>query len=187
EFSFHADALGVRFIDNSLRDRDVFFERLLARIDHDRAVKTRRDAIIARLFIAMIEMDGENSFGKHSLGGANYRLEHAFVGIFPGALRKLNDERRATLDIAAEQAEALFHVVDVVRADRKFAVGDFVKLSGGDDHMAEFKDFRFGAGNLNPKSENLKCEITQCPFGLAGNITLTSVPCGVESISTRPL
>ena len=139
EFSFHADALGVCFIDNSLRDRDVFFERLLARIDHDRAVKTRRDAIITRLFIAMIEMDGENGFGKHSLGRANYRLEHAFVGIFPGALRKLNDERRATLDIAAEQAEALFHVVDVIGADRKFAVGDLVKLSGGDDHMAEFQ------------------------------------------------
>jgi hypothetical protein len=56
------------------------------------------------------------------------------VSIFPGAFRKLNNERRTTLDIATEQAEALFHVVDVIGADRKFAVGDFVKFSGGDDH-----------------------------------------------------
>ena len=85
EFSFDADALGVRVIDNSLRDRDIFLEWLVARIDHDRAVKTRLDAIVARLLVAMIEMDGENSFRKNFLGRANYRLEHALVGIFPGA------------------------------------------------------------------------------------------------------
>jgi hypothetical protein len=28
----------------------------------------------------------------------------------------------------------LFHVVDVVGADSKLAVGDLVELSGGDDH-----------------------------------------------------
>ena len=86
-----------------------------------------------------------------------------------------------TLDVAAEQAEALLHVVDVIRADRKFAVGDFVKLSGGDDHDLKLK----------PKSEfrrdrKSKSKFFQSSSGLAGKITLTSVPCDVESISTRP-
>src|SRR5437870_13154993 len=88
-------------------------------------------------------MHGKNGFRKHAFCRAYYRFEHPFVRIFSGTLGKLNDKGRAALHVAAEQAEALFHVVYVVSADRKSVVGDFVKLSSGDDH--ELK--------LNPKSE----------------------------------
>jgi hypothetical protein len=35
---------------------------------------------------------------------------------------------------AAEQPEELLHVVNVIGADGELFVGDFVKLSGGNDH-----------------------------------------------------
>ena len=37
-------------------------------------------------------------------------------------------------DAAAEQPHGLLQVVNVVGADGEFSVGDFVELSGGDDH-----------------------------------------------------
>ena len=39
EFSFDADAFCVRAIHDAFCDGDVFFERLVAGIDHDRAIK----------------------------------------------------------------------------------------------------------------------------------------------------
>jgi hypothetical protein len=68
----------------------------------------------------MIEMNREDGLGVHVLGCANHAFEHAFVGIFSGALRELDDERGPALDISAKEAEQLFHVVDVVGANGEF-------------------------------------------------------------------
>ena len=89
-------------------------------------------------------MDGENRFGKHSFSGADHGFEHAFISILSGAFRELDDEWRAALDVASKQAEELFHVIDVVRADGEFAVGDFVELSSGDDHRLTMSILRAG-------------------------------------------
>jgi hypothetical protein len=85
----------------------------------------------------------------------------------------------------------LFHVVNVVCADGEFAVSDFVELSGGNDHKPErcrssLEKWRSEA-NLTMRSEIENRKISQLPADVAGNITLTEVPCGVESMSTRPL
>ena len=72
--------------------------------------------------------------GKISLRGADDRLEHALVGVVARALGNLDDERRLGRDAALEQAHGLLGVVDVVRADGEFAVGDLEELRGGDDH-----------------------------------------------------
>src|SRR6266487_2432777 len=137
QFGFHADAFWVRAVDHPFCDANVLVERLLARVDHDRAVKARVDAVVAGFFISVIEMDREDGFRVHLLGCANHAFEHAFVGIFSGALRELDDERGPALDISAKEAKQLFHVVDVVGAHGEFAVGDFVKLSGGDNYRLE--------------------------------------------------
>jgi hypothetical protein len=134
QFGFHADAFWMRTVDHPFCDGNVLVERLMARVDHDRAVKARVDAVVAGFFISMIEMDREDGLWVHLLGCANHAFEHAFVGIFSGALRELDDKRGPTLDISAKEAEQLFHVVDVVGAHGEFAVGDFVKLSSGDNH-----------------------------------------------------
>ncbi len=42
------------------------------------------------------------------------------------------------VEIASEQAQGLFHVVDVVGAYGELAVGDLEELLGGDDHVLSF-------------------------------------------------
>ena len=134
QLRLHTDAFGVGLIDDALCNLDVFLEWLMTGVDHDGAVKTRGDTIVARFLVAMVEMHGKDRLGKHAFGCANYRFEHPFVGIFSRAFGKLNDKRRLTLHIAAKKPEALLHIVNVICADREFAVGDFVKLSGSNDH-----------------------------------------------------
>jgi len=82
----------------------------------------------------MIEMDRKDCVGKDSLSCANDGFQHSLVGVFPRALRELNDERCFALHVAAEKPETLLHVVDVVGADSKLAVGHLVELSSSDDH-----------------------------------------------------
>ena len=77
----------------------------VARIDHDRAVKARIDAIVTGLFVAVIEVHGENCFGKNLLRRANHRFEHPLVGVLAGAFGELDDKGRLALDVAAEQAQ----------------------------------------------------------------------------------
>jgi hypothetical protein len=124
----------MSFVDEAFADRDVFLKWLMARVDHDRAVKTRRDAVVTGFLVAMIEMHGENGVRKHSLGRADHRFEHALVRIFSRAFGKLDDEWRFALDVTAEESEQLFHVVNVVSAHREFAVSDFVKLCSRNNH-----------------------------------------------------
>src|SRR6266704_1580944 len=131
-------------------------------------------------------MDGENRFGKHSFGGADNRLEHAFVGILSRAFGELDNEWRFALHIAAEQAEALFHVVNVVGADGEFAVGDFVELSGGDDHrlkMSILRARRGYAANLKSEIANRKSEIIS--FRLGWRATSRSPVCRAMSNRCR--
>ena len=134
ELGFDADAFRVRAIHHALCDRDVFLERLVARVNHDGTVKLRSDAIITGFLVSMVKMHGKNYVGKHFLRRANHRFEHPFVGVFSRAFRELNNKRRLALLAAAEQPEELLHVVNVIGADGELSVGDFVKLSGGNDH-----------------------------------------------------
>ena len=55
---------GMGRIDDAARDLDILLERLVAGVDHHRAVETRVDAIHARLLVAVIEVDGENGLRK---------------------------------------------------------------------------------------------------------------------------
>ena len=117
----------------------------MAGVNDDRAIDSGIDGVVARLFIAVIEMDGEDRLGKHLLGRADERLEHAFVGIFSSAFGKLDDERSLALHVAAEEPEDLLHVVHVVSADGEFPVGDFVELLRGDDHDRPLSLSRFNS------------------------------------------
>jgi hypothetical protein len=143
ELGFDADSFRMRAIDHAFRDRDIFLKRLVAGVDHDRAVKPGVDAVVARLFVTMIKVHRENGFGENSFRCANDRLEHAFVRVFACAFRKLNDKRRFALPIAAKQAQALFDVVNVIRANGELAVGNLVELSRRDDHaIREFSSLK---------------------------------------------
>ena len=84
EFGFDADALGVGALHHPLGDGDVFVERSVARVDHDRAVKTGIDAIVAGLLVTVVKMHGENCLGIHGIGGADESLKHALVGVLAG-------------------------------------------------------------------------------------------------------
>src|SRR5436190_22842403 len=105
QFGLYADAFDVRAIDPTLCSRNVFLKRFMTGVDHDRAVNPGVDAVITGFFVSVIQMYSENCTRKRLFGGANHRLEHAFVGIFSGALGELDDERRPALDIAAKEAE----------------------------------------------------------------------------------
>ena len=72
--------------------------------------------------------------GKISSAVRISAFEHHLVRVGAGALADLDDERRLAVDAAAEQAHGLLQVVDVVRADGIFAVGQLKQFLGGDDH-----------------------------------------------------
>ena len=57
----------------------------MARVDHDRAVETGVDAVVAGLLVTMIQMHGEDRFRENLLRGANDRFEHALVGVITRA------------------------------------------------------------------------------------------------------
>src|ERR1700730_384798 len=150
KLGFDADPFGMRFVDDALGNGNVLLERFMAGVDHDRAVKPGSDTVVACFLVAVIKVHGKDRFGKHSFGRADNRFEHALVSIFTSAFGKLNDEWRLALHIAAKQAEALFHVVNVVSADGELAVSDLVQLSSGDDHKETEFQIR-SAPNLSLK------------------------------------
>jgi hypothetical protein len=124
----------MRTLNHAPCDLDVLGKRFVRSIDHHTRIKAGIDTVVARFLVTVIEMNGKDRIGENIRGGTDDRFEHPLVGVFSGALRNLNDERRLALDAAAEEAHRLFGVVDVVSADGEFAVGDFVKLCGSDDH-----------------------------------------------------
>ena len=125
QFRFDTDTLGVGTFDHPLGDGNIFVERRVARVDHDRAVKTGVNAVVARLFVTMVEVHGKNGLGIHGISGADESLKHALVGILAGTFGELDDKGRFAVDASLEQAERLFHIVDIVSTDGVFSVGDF--------------------------------------------------------------
>ena len=81
------------------------------------------DAIVAGFLVTVVEVHREDGFGENLFRRANDRLEHALVGVFPGALGNLDDEGSLRLDAAAEEAHGLLGIVDVVSAYAVLAVG----------------------------------------------------------------
>src|SRR5204863_9833286 len=92
------------------------------------------NAVVTGFLVSMVKMYGKNHGGKHFLRCANHCFEHPFIGIFPCAFGELNNKRRLALLAAAKQPEELLHVVNVIRADGEFSVGDFIQVSSGYDH-----------------------------------------------------
>ena len=135
QFGLDGNALLVGPIDDPLRGRDVLLERLVRGVDHHRAVEAALDAVVADLFGAVIEVDGENGLGKDLFRRPDHGLQKPLVAIRPGAAGNLDDERCADrglrrvavgvrlAQIAPEQAHGLLQVVDVVRAHGILAVG----------------------------------------------------------------
>ncbi len=146
QLGFDRDALLVRSLDHALGGGDVFVERLVRGVDHDRRVEAAVDAVVTNLFGAVIEMYGEDRLGKYVLGGADHGFQEPLVGEAPGTARDLDDERGtlAGVDrllvrvlqpqVAAEQADRLLEVVDVVGPHRVIAVGMLKQFFGRDDH-----------------------------------------------------
>src|SRR6266478_3962237 len=120
----------MRLVHDAFGDLSVFLEGFVAGIDHYRAVKAGGDAVITGLLVAVVEMDGENRLWKYFLRRADHRFEIAFIRVFPRAAAELDDEGRLALDIALEQADGLFQIIDIVSAEGVLAVGDLEQLCG---------------------------------------------------------
>jgi len=136
ELGFDGEALGVGAFDDALGDGDVFLERIVRGVDHDRAKEARVDAVVASLLVTVVEVHGENRFGVNLGCAADDCFEHPLVGVFACALRDLNDERGLGVDCALEQPHRLLRVVNVIRADSVFTVGVLKELCGRYDHGA---------------------------------------------------
>ena len=146
QFGLDDDALGMGPIDHAAGDLDVLLELLVRGVDHHRAVEAAVDAVVADFFGAVIEMDGENHLRKDLVGRADHRFQESLVGVASRAAGNLQNERGALgrvdrvvvrlrlAQIATEQADRLFQVVDVVRPDGVFAVGVLKKLFRRNDH-----------------------------------------------------
>ena len=134
ELGFDGDAFRMGGVHHTLGDRDVLGERIVGGVDHDRTVEAGLDAVVARLFVTVVEVHREDGVRKDLVGGADDRLEHLLVRVFARALGDLDDKRGLRLEAAAEQAHRLLRIVDVVGADGVFAVGVFEQLGRCNDH-----------------------------------------------------
>ena len=135
EFSLDDEALGVGGVDDALGDLDVLLVGEGRGVDHDGRIDAGVDAVHAGLFVAVVQMDREDGFGEDLVGRLHHGLEHLLVGVLAGALGELDYERGLGADVALEETHRLLEVVDVVCADGVFAVGEFEKFPGGDDHL----------------------------------------------------
>ncbi len=142
ELGLDHQALGVGRLDHALRDLDVLLERLVGGVDHHRAVEPGSDAIHAGGLVAVVEVDGEDRLRKDLVRGPEDGLEHALVGVGPGALADLDDERRLAIHVAAEQAHGLFQIIDIVGSDGILSVRRRKQLFGCYDHR--FTPFSVG-------------------------------------------
>lgn len=146
EFGFDDNAFFVRAVDDAFRDFNVLREFFVRSVDHDGAVEAAVDAVVADFFGAVVEVNGEDSFREDFIGGADHAFEEVFVGVGASAAGDLDDERsafrvvvrvfvfREFAQVAAEQTDELFEVVDVVRADRVFAVSGLEQFFSRNDH-----------------------------------------------------
>ena len=134
ELSLDNQSLCVGCFHDALGDGDVFLEGLAGCVDHDGAVEAGVDAVHAGRLVTVVQVDGEDGLWEDLVCGADDALEHQLVGVAAGALGDLDDERSLAGDIAAEEAHALFQVVDVVGADGVLAVGVLEEFLRGDNH-----------------------------------------------------
>jgi hypothetical protein len=135
-------------VHDALGDLDVLFERIMRCVDHDGAEEPGINAIVARRFIAVIEVHRENRLREDFAGGTDHGLKHTLVSVASCTLGNLDDERGLGLDGSFEQAHGLLGVVDVgtdgVGAESVLAVGVFEQLRSGDDHIRREQSGRTG-------------------------------------------
>ena len=85
QFGLDHDPLGMGPVHHAAGDLDVLRQRLVRGVDHHRTIKTAVDAIVADVFRAVVQMDGENDLRKDLVGRADHGLQEAFVAIAAGA------------------------------------------------------------------------------------------------------
>jgi len=123
QFRFHHNAFGMRRVHHALGDGNVFLVGFAAGVNHDRAVETRRDAVVTGLFIAVVQMNREDGFRIDFVSSADQTLKEGFIGVAAGTFADLDDEWRLRVDVAAEQADNLLKVVYVISTDSILAIG----------------------------------------------------------------
>ena len=94
QFRLDSDPLIMGALDDAAGDFDVLIERLPRCVNHHRAEQAPFDAVVAQLFAAVIEIDGENGVGKKVRRPADQCIDHAFVAVSVGGATDLQDERR---------------------------------------------------------------------------------------------
>jgi len=134
QFGFDHQAFGVSGLDHAPGDFNIFIERFVAGINHDRTVKTALDTVVAGFLVAMVEMNGKNSIRENLIGRGNQAFEHFLVGIRARALANLDNERGLAVQVPTEQTHGLLEVVDVVCADCILTICCFKQLFGCDNH-----------------------------------------------------
>jgi hypothetical protein len=130
QFGFNHDAFGMGSIDNAFCDGDIFFVGVAAGIDHDRAVKTGVDTIVAGFFVAMIKMDSEDRFRVNLISSTDQASEEQFICKASCTFADLDNERCLRIKIAPKETNDLFQIIDVVSPDGIFTIGMFKKFFG---------------------------------------------------------
>jgi len=125
QFRFDNDALGMSRFNHTPCDGYIFIKRIAAGIDHDRAVKTGLNAVITGGFIAVVQVNRKNGFRIDFISGANQSFKKSLISIAASTLADLNDKRRLRVEVAAEQANNLFEIVDVIGANGVLTIGMF--------------------------------------------------------------
>ena len=128
----------MRFFHYALGDGNVFVKRIVRGVDHHRAIETAVDTVVTGLLVTVIEVHRKNGIRKNFTGSPDDRFQHVLVCVRARALGNLDDERRLGRHGSLEKAHGLLGIVDVVRANGKFAIGDLEELGGGYDHGRSF-------------------------------------------------
>ena len=142
EFGLDGDTFGVSAVNDPFGDRDVFLEGFVGSVDHDGTEGAGIDAIVAGLFVTVIQMDGINCVRVDVACSADNRLKHALVGVFAGSLGDLDDKRRLGIDSTLEEAHRLLGVVNIESTNGVFAVGVLEELCSSNDHVSVRKIVR---------------------------------------------
>ena len=125
----HAVVMGV--LHNLLGDLDVLGKGLAGGVDHDGG-EAAVDAGLAGLKVrAVVQMQRDGDVGALDDGGLHQLHQIGVVGVGPGALGHLEDQR--SIQIPGSLSDALddLHVVDVERADGVPAVVCLFEHFGG--------------------------------------------------------
>ena len=103
--------------------------------------------------VTVVEVHRVHGIGEGLLARADDALEHRDTGVLPRSLGELDDEWCLCLQVTAEEAERLLHVVDVVRPGRELPIRVRIECLRRDDHR--------GASPLSPArkmSESLNAQ-----------------------------